>query len=115
MSVAVIEAGLAGAALTWAAADYLAAAGAKSDPSGRFERLAVIARRFAPGLVTHTRMRERAAAAGMTRVGEDLLALKAALAIGCGLFALPLVSAVGSRGGVVAVIVFGVLGFFAPD
>jgi tight adherence protein C len=115
VSVAVIEAGVAAAALTLAAADYIAIARANTGAGGRMERLAVAARRLAPGLVTQARMRERAAAAGMPRAGEDLLALKAALGVGCGLVALPLTGTIGGRTGVVVIMALAAGGFFAPD
>ena len=115
MSFAVVAAGLAGASTTWAAVDLCSMAKSNRRAAGRIERLAAALRRLAPGLVTQQRMRERATAAGMPRLADDLLALKAGLALGCGLLVLPFASAAGIRAGALLVMAASTACFFAPD
>lgn len=115
MSIAVAEAAVAAAMLTWAGADAIAVTRGGGVPGGRFERLALAARRVAPGLVSDERLRRRATAAGLGRLGEDLLALKFALALGAALVAVPLGGALGARAGALMLIVCAAAAFFGPD
>jgi tight adherence protein C len=115
MSLAVLEAATSVGLLAFGVADLFAVAAAHGSGGGRLERLAVSARRLAPGLASHEALRIRAAQAGLPGAGEDLLALKAGAALVAALLTLPLAGASGPRTGAVLLAVAASAAFFVPD
>lgn len=115
MSAAGLEAAVAAALLTWAAADLLAFARQGGGRERRLERLAISARRLAPGVVSDDRLRARASAAGLGRFGEDILALKCALALMAAVTMVPLAGVLGSRAGGLLLVGTATGAFLAPD
>jgi tight adherence protein C len=115
VSFAALEAAVAAVLLTWASADGWATAVGHRATGGRLERFAVAARRMAPGLVTHERLRGRAKAAGLGYLAEDLLALKCGLSLVAAIAMVPLAGALGPRAGVLVLILVCASAFFAPD
>lgn len=115
MSLAELQAAAAGAMLAIGAVELAAALAVRGLGHGRMERLAVRARRLAPGLASSERLRIRAAQAGLEGAGEDLLALKSGAALVASLAVVPLVSASSRRTAVLVVLTVAAAAFFAPE